>query len=110
MCYGLKMGVTQPYHAHMLVVHENKGDGGMYPKTLNCRLSDDDFDIKEDLKAHALAKTERIKAVYRMGLRYEAELHAPKPITLIPTDERSHAFIVDMKRTAQPTPLLYTNR
>lgn len=48
------------------------------PKSISCRLSDSDMDIKKDLVTHAKDKTERIKAVYRMGLLYEAN---PNPVT-----------------------------
>lgn len=40
------------------------------PKAINCRLTDDDMDIKQDL-ACAADRSKRIKEIYRLGLKAE---------------------------------------
>jgi hypothetical protein len=40
------------------------------PKAINCRLTDEDMDIKQDL-AHAADRSKRIKEMYRLGLQAE---------------------------------------
>jgi hypothetical protein len=40
------------------------------PKAINCRLTDDDMDIKQDL-ARAADRPKRIKEIYRLGLEAE---------------------------------------
>lgn len=40
------------------------------PKAINCRLNDDDMDIKQDL-ARAADRSKRIKEIYRLGLQAE---------------------------------------
>jgi hypothetical protein len=40
------------------------------PKAINCRLNDDDMDIKLDL-AKAVDRPKRIKEIYRLGLQAE---------------------------------------
>jgi hypothetical protein len=40
------------------------------PKAINCRLTDDDMDIKQDL-ARAEDRPKRIKEIYRLGLQAE---------------------------------------
>jgi hypothetical protein len=83
------------------------------PKSLSCRLGEPDTDIREDLAKFDDCKTERIKAVYRMGLAYEA-MQADS--NLIP-DKQTVAFyrlaIQDVNRKNNPelpTPVLYTSQ
>lgn len=56
------------------------------PKSLNCRLGEGDLDIQEDLSKFTDSKTERIKAIYRLGLQAEATKDkvptTPKPVRI----------------------------
>ncbi len=89
------------------------------PKALNCRLSSDDLDIKEDLSNHS-DKTARIKEIYRLGLQFEAMKKSTHMIPKEHTAEMYRLWIDELqdkyrkkfeelngKSVSEPTPSVY---
>jgi len=71
------------------------------PKTLSCRLKEEDSDIQFDLAKHESDKSARIKEIYRKGLLYEKASYEVKvkkvpnqaePIQLLPADKATEKF------------------